>query len=234
MAEPTETQKPSTAGTNPNTGALPQQGQRQQRGGYQGGAQGGGRRRSGPNQQGGQGHGQGGRGRGDGPQSRQDSDAKLLDLSRVTRVAAGGRRFRFRAVVVSGDKAGHVGVGVAKGADVAQAVEKATRQAKKKAITVPIVEGTIPHEVEAKFGASKVLLRPQKGGRGLVAGGPVRIICEFAGIQNVSGKFLSKTHNKLNNALATLEALKKLKVRSTKSETATKDKNSNDETAPPA
>ncbi|HEX9722137.1 MAG TPA: 30S ribosomal protein S5 [Candidatus Paceibacterota bacterium] len=152
------------------------------------------------------------RGRKNDSRERQESDAKLLDLARVTRVAAGGRRFRFRAVVISGDKQGRVGVGVAKGSDVAQAVEKATRQAKKKAITVPIVEGTIPHEVEAKFGGSRVLLKPQKGGRGLVAGGPVRIVCEFAGIHNISGKFLSKTHNKLNNALVTIEALKKLKV----------------------
>jgi small subunit ribosomal protein S5 len=145
-------------------------------------------------------------------QKREPSDAKLIDLARVTRVAAGGRRFRFRAVVVSGDKLGHVGVGVAKGADVAQAIEKATRQAKKKSILVPIVEGTIPHEVEAKFGASRVLLKPQRGGHGLVAGGAVRTVCEFAGILNISGKFVSKTHNKLNNALVAIEALKKLKV----------------------
>lgn len=160
------------------------------------------------NQQG----GRPGRGRRDDSRERQESDAKLLDLARVTRVAAGGRRFRFRAVVVSGDKQGRVGVGVAKGSDVAQAVEKATRQAKKNAITVPMVEGTIPHEVKAKFGGSRVLLKPQRGGRGLVAGGPVRTVCEFAGIQNISGKFLSKTHNKLNNALVTIEALKKLQV----------------------
>ncbi len=144
--------------------------------------------------------------------ARQEADGKLLDLARVTRVAAGGRRFRFRAVVISGDKQGKVGVGVAKGLDVAQAIEKATRQAKKHAIFVPLVNGTIPHEVEAKFGTSRVLLRPQKGKRGLVAGGPVRLICEFAGIQNISGKFISKTHNKLNNALAAIEALKKLKM----------------------
>ena len=144
--------------------------------------------------------------------ARQESDARLLDLARVTRVAAGGRRFRFRAVVIYGDKKGTVGVGVAKGSDVAQAIEKATRQAKKRAIVIPILQGTIPHAVEAKFGASRVLLRPQRGGRGLVAGGPIRIICEFAGVQNISGKFVSKTHNKLNNALAAMEAFKKLKT----------------------
>ncbi|HZX50342.1 MAG TPA: 30S ribosomal protein S5 [Candidatus Paceibacterota bacterium] len=153
-------------------------------------------------------------GRGD--SQRQESDSRLLDLARVTRVRAGGRRFSFRAVVVWGDKQGHVGVGVAKGGDVAQAVEKASRHAKKRSITVAIAEGTIPHEVEAKFGASRILLKPQKGGHGLVAGGPVRIICEFAGIQNISGKFLSKTHNKLNNAMVTIEALRKLKAQKQK------------------
>ena len=137
-------------------------------------------------------------------------ESRLLDLARVTRVAAGGRRFRFRAVVVWGDKQGKVGVGVAKGADVAQAIEKATRQGKKRAIDVPIKDGTIPHEVQAKFGASRVLLRPQTGGRGLVAGGPVRIICEFGGIQNISGKFISKTHNKFNNEMETMEAAKNM------------------------
>lgn len=145
------------------------------------------------------------------PQS--EFDTKLLSLSRVSRVAAGGRRFSFRAVVVTGNQKGRVGIGVAKGKDVAQAIEKATNQAKKRLITVPIAGETIPHEVEAKFGASRVLLRPQQAGRGLVAGGAVRIICEKAGIKNISGKFISKTHNQLNNAMATIAALEKLYVR---------------------
>lgn len=139
-------------------------------------------------------------------------ESRLIDLARVTRVAAGGRRFRFRAVVVVGDKNGHVGVGVAKGADVAQAIEKATRSARKKLVTVPIKNDTIPHEVEAKFGASRVLLRPQKSGRGLVAGGSARVVCEKAGIKNISAKFISKTHNKLNNAAAVLAAFQKLQI----------------------
>ena len=150
-------------------------------------------------------------------QAQKETDARLIDLARVTRVASGGRRFRFRAVVIWGDKQGKVGLGVAKGSDVAQAIEKATRQAKKQTIVVPIVGGTIPHEVQSKFGASRVLLRPQRRGRSLVAGGPVRIICEFAGIQSISGKFLSRTHNKLNNAMVTMEALKKLKIQNPKS-----------------
>jgi len=150
------------------------------------------------------------------PREKKEFETQLIDLARVTRVAAGGRRFRFRAVVIAGNKKGRVGVGVAKGADVAQAIEKAGRDAEKNLITVPFSGETIPHEVEAKFGASRVLLRPQKKGRGLVAGGPVRVICEKAGIQNISAKFISKTHNKLNNAQAVIVALQKLKVDSGK------------------
>ena len=137
-------------------------------------------------------------------------DSKVLDLARVSRVASGGRRFSFRAVVFVGDMKGKVGLGVAKGQDVAHAVEKATHQARKSMIAVPIAGNTIPHEVSAKFGASFVILRPQKEGRGLVAGGPVRLICEKAGIRDISAKFISKTHNKLNNARATLKALEAL------------------------
>ncbi len=146
-------------------------------------------------------------------EKREEFESKLLDLARVTRVAAGGRRFRFRAVVVVGNKEGKVGVGVEKGLDVAQAMEKATRLAKKNLIEIPIVKDTIPYEVTAKFGAAKILLRPQKKGRGLVAGGVVRVICTLAGIKNISSKILGRTGNKLNNATATLAALKKLKVK---------------------
>jgi small subunit ribosomal protein S5 len=143
-------------------------------------------------------------------------DSQLVDLARVTRVAAGGRRFRFRAVVISGDKKGRVGVGIAKGSDVAQAIEKATRSAEKRLITIPVLGDTIPHAVEAKFGASRIILRPQVTGRGLVAGSSARIICEKAGIKNISAKFISKTHNKLNNAMVTMAALKKLKIQEEK------------------
>jgi small subunit ribosomal protein S5 len=147
-------------------------------------------------------------------EKKEEFESKLLDLARVTRVAAGGKRFRFRAVMVIGNRERKVGVGVAKGQDVAQAVEKATRKAKKNLIEVPIVNETIPHEVEAKFGSAKVLLRPQKKGRGLVAGGTVRIICNLAGIRNISSKILGRTGNKLNNAQATISAFKKLKTKS--------------------
>lgn len=144
-------------------------------------------------------------------EGKEEFESKLLDLARVVRLAAGGRRFRFRAVVVAGNKAGKVGVGVSKGQDVAQAIEKATRLAKKHLIKVPIVETTIPYEVRAKFGAARVLLKPQRKGRGLVAGGVVRVICQLAGIQDISAKVLSRSRNKLNNARATILALSKLK-----------------------
>ena len=142
---------------------------------------------------------------------REEFESKLLDLARVAHTRAGGKRLRFRAVIVTGNKEGKVGVGVATGTDVAIAVEKATRLAKKNLIEVPIVQDTIPHQVEAKFGSAQVLLRPQRKGRGLVAGGTVRIICTLAGIKNISSKMLGRTGNKLNNARATINALKKLK-----------------------
>jgi small subunit ribosomal protein S5 len=147
-------------------------------------------------------------------ESKKDEfESKLLDLARVTRVSAGGKTLRFRAVVVIGNKAGLVGLGVSKGLDVAQAIEKATRQAKKNTIHIPIVNDTIPHEVKAKFGPAQVLLRPQREGRGLVAGGTVRVICALGGIKNISSKILGRTGNKLNNAQATIRALKKLKTK---------------------
>lgn len=142
---------------------------------------------------------------------KDEFDSKLLDLARVTKVTGGGKTLRFRAVVVVGNKDGKVGVGVAKGLDVSQAIDKATRFAKKNVIVVPILQGTIPHEVEAKYGPSKILLKPQQKGKGLVAGGTVRIICSLAGVQDISSKILSKTTNKLNNARATIMALKQLK-----------------------
>jgi len=139
-------------------------------------------------------------------------ETKLLDLARVVRVTGGGKHLRFRALIVAGNKMGKVGVGVAKGLDVSQAIEKATRLAKKNLIEVPIINDTIPHEVSAKFGAAKVLLRPQRKGRGLVAGGTVRVICTLAGIKNISSKVLGTTKNKINNAKATLAAFEKLRI----------------------
>ena len=136
---------------------------------------------------------------------------KVLDLRRVTRVVAGGKRFRFRATVVIGDLKGRVGVGIAKGLDVQQAVAKARQAAKKVLIQVPIIERTIPHESEAKFSAARIRIKPAQPGHGLRAGGASRTVLSLAGIKDVTAKTLGRTANKLTNALATIEALKKLK-----------------------
>jgi len=142
---------------------------------------------------------------------KKEFDSRLLDLARVTRVTAGGKRLSFRAVIVSGNKKGKIGVGVAKGRDVAIAIEKATRAAQKNMIEVPVLQETIPHQVDAKYSSAYLILRPQAKGRGLVAGGAVRTICELAGIKNISSKLISKSRNKLNIARATIKALLKLR-----------------------
>ena len=138
-------------------------------------------------------------------------EQKLLDIARVARVVAGGRRFSFRAAVVIGNRKGSVGFGVAKGADVNAAIEKAVRDAKKNILVVPIAEGTIPHMVEAKYAASYVFLKPTKKGKGIVAGGAVRVICSLAGIEHISAKILSRSTNKINNSRAVMKALGQLK-----------------------
>tara|TARA_B100000315_G_C14203934_1_gene418918 strand:+ start:93 stop:602 length:510 start_codon:yes stop_codon:yes gene_type:complete len=142
---------------------------------------------------------------------KRDFDQKVLDVARVTRVVKGGRRFRFRTAVVIGNKKGRVGLSIAKGSDVSDSVNKAVNKAKKKMINVPITEaGTIPHEIQVKFKAAKIMLKPAGEGRGIIAGGVVRVIAELAGIKNLTGKILG-THNKYNNALAVMIALSRLK-----------------------
>lgn len=145
---------------------------------------------------------------------KSEFDQKVLDIRRTARVVAGGRRFSFRATVAVGNRKGRAGLGIGKGPDVAGAVEKGSFQAKKYLITVPLTEEkSIPHEVEGKMDAARVLLKPARSGRGLVAGGPIRIIADLVGIKNLTAKILGRTVNKLNNARATMEALKKLKVK---------------------
>ena len=143
-------------------------------------------------------------------EKKSDFDSKLLDLARVVRMTGGGRKFRFRATVIVGNYKGLVGLGVAKGKDVANAIEKATKVAKRDMIEIKTLE-TINHQIEAKFKAARVVLKPQSKGRGVVAGGTVRTICNLAGIKNISSKIIGKTNNKINNAKATILALKKLK-----------------------
>lgn len=138
---------------------------------------------------------------------KPEFEQKLLDLARVTRVVKGGRRFSFRATMVIGDRKGRVGVGVGKGGDVSNAIGKAVNDAKKGMINIDISKGTIPYEMEIKMGSAKVMLKPAKEGRGIVAGGAVRAVVDLAGIKDIVSKSLG-TSNKLNVARATVEALK--------------------------
>src|SRR3989344_1018879 len=143
---------------------------------------------------------------------KSEFDQKMLDIRRVARVVAGGRRFSFRITIVVGNRRGKIGVGVAKGADVASATEKAVYQAKKNLINIPLNQAnSIPHEIRGRYAAADIILKPAKIGHGLVAGGAVRVVCNLAGIKNISSKILSRTVNKLNNARAVIEALKQLK-----------------------
>lgn len=158
----------------------------------------------------------GGGGRGRGRSKFGDADRKseyeqtVLDIARVARVTKGGKRFSFRATIVIGDGKGKVGVGIAKGKDVAQSIQKAFNRAKKTLITIPLTkEGTIAYQVEAKYCSAKVILKPARGG--VKAGGPVRVVAKLLGITSLTGKLLKRTNNKLNIAMATIEALKKIK-----------------------
>lgn len=175
----------------------------------------------GNNQRGGQGGrgGAGGRG-GDRRGPRRDGGdvpaeveyaEKNLEVARVTRVTKGGKRMRFRVLSVIGNQKGRVGFGLAKGVDVAGASSKSTAQARKSLITVPMVNGTIPHMVSAKFRAAEVLLKPAPKGTGVKAGGAIRPVLEFAGVQNIVSKMLGSS-NKTNNVKATIMALKKLRA----------------------
>ena len=133
----------------------------------------------------------------------------VINIDRVARVVKGGRRFRFKALVVVGDRKTKVGVGVAKGADVQAAISKASDVAKKSMITVPVVNETIPHDAEIKLSGARVLIKPAAPGTGIIAGGVVRQIIGVTGIRNLLSKSLGST-NKVNIAYATIEALKSL------------------------
>jgi small subunit ribosomal protein S5 len=143
---------------------------------------------------------------------KKEFDSKVVEITRVTRVVAGGKRMRFRALVVIGDRNGKVGIGVKKGADVADAVGKATANARKNLISVPIVEGTIPHLINIKYKAAKVLLKPAKPGAGIIAGGPIRAVLSLAGVKNITSKMLGSA-NKISNVRATFLALKNLRTK---------------------
>jgi small subunit ribosomal protein S5 len=143
-------------------------------------------------------------------EKKDEFEQRVLDVARVTRVMAGGKRMNFRTCVAIGDKKGKIGVGLGKGADVTMAVNKAVNKAQKSMVEVPMVNETIPHEVYCKLGAAKILFKPAKKGKGVIAGGVVRVILELAGVHNVSSKILG-TNNKINNARCAIEAFKRLK-----------------------
>lgn len=134
----------------------------------------------------------------------------VLDIARVTRVTKGGKRFSFRTTVAIGDKKGSVGVGLAKGVDVVQSINKAVFQAKKNLVKVTTVNKTISKRVEFKYCSAKIILKPASVGNGVKAGGPIRVIAKLAGIENLTAKLLSRTTNKLNIARAVIGALEKL------------------------
>lgn len=155
--------------------------------------------------------GRGQKGRRKSQREPREFDQKILDLARVTRVTAGGKRMRFRCTLVIGDHKGRVGIGTAKGTDVAMAIEKAYAQAKRRVMTVPIKDETIPHEVRIKYGAAKVMLKPAPVGTGLKAGGAMRVVLELAGVPNAVSKILG-SKNKINIARATMEGLQALRT----------------------
>ncbi len=153
---------------------------------------------------------------------KPEFEQKLLDLARVTRVVKGGRRFSFRATVVVGNRKGKVGVGVGKGTDVSNAIQKGFADAKKHIIDVKLDGGTVSHEVIKKDGSAKILLKPAAEGRGIIAGGAVRVVVDLLGIRNIVSKSFG-TSNKLNVARGTIEALKELTPPVTKKENAEKE-----------
>ena len=144
-------------------------------------------------------------------------DHRVVDIRRVVRVVKGGRRFRFRAMVIVGDKRGKVGLGVAKGADVQQAIGKAQEAAKKHLIHVQLWKGTIPHAIQRRFRGAVVLLKPAPEGSGIIAGGAIRPVAFLAGIHDLSSKIMG-SHNPLNVIKATLAALSSMKSVPTRKE----------------
>lgn len=144
-----------------------------------------------------------------GPREQSDFDQRIIDLARVTRVTAGGKRMRFRACVVVGDKKGQIGYGIAKGADVTIAVNKAANHAKKALVSIPIVHGTIPHETRVKYKAARLMLKSAPEGTGVMAGGPIRLALEISGVSNIVAKMYG-SKNKINNIHALFAGVKEL------------------------
>lgn len=144
---------------------------------------------------------------------KEDSEfkEKVVQIRRVTKVVTGGKKMGFRAVVVIGDLKSHVGLGVGKAAEVPAAIRKGVEAAKRAMVTVPLVGGTIPHDIIGKFSSSSVVLRPAPHGTGVIAGGSVRTILELSGLKNIVAKKIGSA-NAINVARATLVALSSLKI----------------------
>lgn len=142
--------------------------------------------------------------------SELELEEKLITLDRVTKVVKGGKRLRFRALVAVGDGRGHVGIGLAKATGVPEAIRKANAAGRKELIEVPVVNATIPHEILAKFGTSKVLLKPAASGTGIVASNTIRTVLELAGIKNIISKSLG-SRNQVSVVKATMVALSNLR-----------------------
>ncbi|MFA5021396.1 MAG: 30S ribosomal protein S5 [Patescibacteria group bacterium] len=141
---------------------------------------------------------------------KPEFDQSIVEIARVTRVMAGGKRMSFRACVVIGDRKGRVGLGLAKAKDVPMAVQKAVRQAEKALLKINLRDGTITHQVYVKYGAARIMLKPAPQGTGIISGGAVRTVLELAGVENVVSKIFG-SNNKVNNIRAALLALSKLK-----------------------
>ncbi|MGX7108756.1 30S ribosomal protein S5 [Facklamia miroungae] len=145
------------------------------------------------------------------PENIGEIEERVVAINRVTKVVKGGRRLRFSALVVVGDKQGHVGFGTGKAQEVPEAIRKAIEDAKKNLVSVPMAGTTIPHEVIGEFCGGRVLLKPAQAGSGVAAGGPVRAIMELAGVADVTSKSLG-SNTPINMIRATVEALKQLKI----------------------